>query len=137
MAYFFSALAASALGASLAGASFAGAAFAGAAFGGAAFAACFGAPPDLAGVVILRVARRAALSDGRTITWPPGAPGTAPRMRSRFLSRSTCTTRRFSVVRRWTPMWPDMRRPLNTRPGVWRWPMEPGARCERELPWEA
>ena len=32
-------------------------------------------------------------------------------------------------------MWPDMRLPLNTRPGVWRWPMEPGARCDTELPW--
>ena len=26
------------------------------------------------------------------MTWPPSAPGTAPRIRSRFLSRSTCTT---------------------------------------------
>ena len=34
-------------------------------------------------------------------------------------------------------MWPDMRRPLNTRPGVWRWPIEPGERCESETPWVA
>ena len=33
--------------------------------------------------------------------------------------------RRFSMVRFLTPMWPDMRLPLNTRPGVWRWPIEP------------
>jgi hypothetical protein len=30
------------------------------------------------------------------------------------------------MVRLRTPMWPDMRLPLNTRPGVWRWPIEPG-----------
>ena len=34
-------------------------------------------------------------------------------------------------------MWPDMRLPRNTRPGVWRWPMEPGVRCETETPCEA
>ena len=27
-----------------------------------------------------------------------------------------------------------MRLPGNTRPGVWRWPMAPGARCDSELP---
>ena len=34
-------------------------------------------------------------------------------------------------------MWPDMRLPGNTRPGVWRWPIEPGARCTTEAPCEA
>ena len=34
-------------------------------------------------------------------------------------------------------MWPDMRLPWNTRPGVWRWPMEPGVRCDTETPCEA
>ena len=34
-------------------------------------------------------------------------------------------------------MWPDMCLPGNTRPGVWRWPMEPGERCDSEVPWEA
>ena len=28
------------------------------------------------GAMVLRAARRAALTEGRTITWPPGAPGT-------------------------------------------------------------
>ena len=34
-------------------------------------------------------------------------------------------------------MCPDMRLPGKTRPGVWRWPIEPGARCETELPCDA
>jgi hypothetical protein len=34
-------------------------------------------------------------------------------------------------------MWPDIFLPGNTRPGVWRWPSEPGARCDSELPWVA
>ena len=35
-------------------------------------------------------------------------------------------------------MWPDMRLPGNTRPGVWRWPIEPGrAVRRRESPWLA
>ena len=82
-------------------------------------------------------ARRAAFAAVRTITWPPSAPGTAPRISSRLRSASTRTTFRFSVVARTTPMWPDMRLPGNTRPGVWRWPIEPGARCDSELPCDA
>ncbi len=46
-------------------------------------------------------------------------------------------TFRFSSVRRSPPMRPDMRLPGNTRPGVWRWPIEPGARCTTEAPWLA
>ena len=34
-----------------------------------------------------------------------------------------------------SPMWPDIFLPGNTRPGVWRWPIEPGERCDSELPW--
>ena len=30
-----------------------------------------------------------------------------------------------------------MRLPGNTRPGLWFWPVEPGVRCEIELPWLA
>ena len=30
-------------------------------------------------------------------------------------------------------MWPAIFLPLNTRPGVWHWPIEPGARWEIEL----
>ncbi len=40
-------------------------------------------------------------------------------------------------MRRTAPMWPDIRLPGNTRPGVWRWPIEPGARCTTEAPCEA
>ena len=58
------------------------------------------AAPDCFG----RAARRPALTDGRTSTWPPGAPGTAPRISSRLRAASTSTTRRFSVVRRTAPM---------------------------------
>ena len=86
----------------------------------------------LLGAMLLRFARRAAFTDGRTITWPPSEPGTAPRISSRLRSASISTTFRFSMVRRMTPMWPDMRLPWNTRPGVWRWPIEPGVRCDNE-----
>ena len=84
------------------------------------------------GVIFTRFARRAALTDGRTITSLPAEPGIAPLISSRLRFTSTSTMRSFSVVRRITPMWPDMRLPGNTRPGVWRWPIEPGARCVTE-----
>ncbi len=35
------------------------------------------------------------------------------------------------------PSWPAMRLPGNTRPGSCAWPVEPGALCDRELPWLA
>ncbi len=76
-------------------------------------------------------------SAGRTITVPPAAPGTAPLISSRLRSISTRTTSRFCVVTRSSPMCPDIFLPLNTRPGVWHWPIEPGARCDSELPWLA
>src|SRR5512146_3016370 len=106
------------------------------------FFACFigfadGAEPALVGATVLRSARRAAFRDGRTMTCPPSAPGTAPRTRRRLRSAFTCTILRFSVVRRTTPMWPDILRPLNTRPGVWRWPIVPGERCDTDTPWVA
>src|SRR5690606_7435819 len=74
---------------------------------------------------------------GRTITSPPGAPGTAPLMAIRPRSASTRTTSRFCVVWRTAPMWPAIFLPGYTRPGVCRWPSEPGARCDSELPWVA
>src|SRR5690606_32216935 len=75
-----------------------------------------------------------ALLAGRTITSPPGAPGTAPLTAIRPRSASTRTTSRFCVLWRTGPMWPAIFLPGNTRPGVWRWPIEPGARCDSELP---
>src|SRR5690606_42160230 len=86
----------------------------------------------LFGVMLLRSASRAALTDGRTITSPPSAPGTAPLISSRLRATSISITLRFSVVRRTTPMWPAIRLPLKTRPGVWRMPIEPGARRSEE-----
>src|SRR5690606_25844379 len=79
----------------------------------------------------------APFAAGRTITRPFGAPGTAPLTSSRLRSASTRTTSRFVIVTRVAPMWPAMRLPGNTRPGVCRWPIEPGARCDTELPWLA
>src|SRR5690606_9258864 len=78
-----------------------------------------------------------ALMAGRTSTRPPLCPGTAPLIRMRFRSASTRTTSRFCTVRRTLPMWPDIFLPLNTRPGDWFCPIEPGARCDTELPWVA
>src|SRR5690606_11704465 len=78
-----------------------------------------------------------ALLAGRTITSPPGAPGTAPRTAIRPRSASTRTTSRFCVLCCSAPMWPAIFLPGNTRPGVWRWPIEPGERCDSELPWVA
>jgi hypothetical protein len=63
-----------------------------------------------------------------------GARHRAPDQQQVAFATSTSTTRRFSVVRRSPPMRPDMRLPANTRPGVWRWPIEPGARCVTETP---
>src|SRR5690606_10339012 len=48
-----------------------------------------------------------ALLAGRTITSPPGAPGTAPRTAIRPRSASTRTTSRFCVLCTSAPMWPD------------------------------
>src|SRR5690606_3787101 len=58
---------------------------------------------------------------GRTITSPPGAPGTAPLTAIRPRSASTRTTSRFCVLWRTAPMWPAIFLPGNTRPGLWRW----------------
>src|SRR5690606_1908753 len=78
-----------------------------------------------------------ALLEGRTMTSPPGAPGTAPLTAIRPRSASTFTTCRRCVPCVSEPMWPDIFLPGNTRPGVWRWPIEPGERCDSELPWVA
>src|SRR5690606_11389633 len=81
--------------------------------------------------------RHAPLLVGRTITSPPGAPGTAPLIAIRPRSASTLTTSRPWVLCWTEPMWPDIFLPGNTRPGVCRWPIEPGARCDSEVPWVA
>src|ERR1700685_3671570 len=107
--FFFSALAAP----FAAGAAFA----AGALAAGPPLAAAAGA---LFGINFWRRRRPAALTDGLTMTRPPSAPGTAPLISSKLRGTSISTMRRFSMVRLRTPMWPDMRLPLKTRPGVWR-----------------
>src|SRR5882757_3875172 len=78
----------------------------------------FAATGALFGAKRLRRACATAFKAGRTMTRPPSEPGTAPLINSRLRLTSTSTMRRFSMVRFLTPMWPDMRLPLNTRPGV-------------------
>src|SRR5690606_40006116 len=73
----------------------------------------------------------------RMTTRAPLAPGTAPLTRMRPRSTSTAWTVRFCVVTVSVPMWPAMRRPLKTRPGVAQPPIEPGLRWLRCAPCEA
>ena len=73
----------------------------------------------------------------RTITSPPVRPGMAPLISSTPFSASTLCTNRFCVVTRSLPMRPDIRVPLNTRPGVAQPPIEPGRRCTACAPWLA
>ena len=35
------------------------------------------------------------------------------------------------------PIWPDIFFPFQTLPGVWHWPIDPGALWDKELPWVA
>src|SRR6202040_1058056 len=49
--------------------------------------------------------------------YPPFDPGTLPSTTSRFSSLSTPSIRRLRIVIRTSPMWPDIRMPLNTRDG--------------------
>src|SRR5204863_8740331 len=70
-----------------------------------------------------------------SITRPPRGPGTAPFTATRFFSGSTRTTCRFLTVTRSLPMWPAIRMPLMTRPGVVPEPIEPGARQRSDWPW--
>ncbi len=70
------------------------------------------------------------------MTWPLGARNRAADQQQVALGVDLDDLR-FSIVRRTAPMWPDMRLPGNTRPGVWRWPIEPGARCDTESPCDA
>src|SRR5262249_42737222 len=72
-----------------------------------------------------------------TITTPPLRPVIAPLISSRPFSASTLCTDRFCVVTRSLPIRPDMRMPLNTRPGVAQPPIEPGRRCTACAPCEA
>src|SRR5690606_20376065 len=60
----------------------------------------------LAAVVDGQFHRHAPLLVGRTITSPPGAPGTAPRTAIRPRSASTFTISRPWVLWRTAPMWP-------------------------------
>src|SRR5690606_30183220 len=68
------------------------------------------------------------LTARRIISKPWFGPGTDPSISSRFRSVSTRITFKFWTVTRSFPMWPAMRMPLNTRPGVALDPIEPGAR---------
>src|SRR5690606_37987900 len=78
-----------------------------------------------------------ALLEGRTTTSPAGAPGTAPLIAIMQCYASTMNTCRRCVVCVSAPMWPDFFLPGNTQPGVWRWPIDQGERCDSELPWVA
>ncbi len=73
----------------------------------------------------------------RTVIQPPFAPGTAPSIRIRPRSTSTCATLRLIVVTRSTPMWPGIFLFLKVLPGSWRPPVEPIERCEIDTPCEA
>ena len=77
---------------------------------------------------------RLPLLVGRTITSPPGAPG--PR-RARRSGRARRRPSPPAEVLRGLGFVTHVARHLlarNTRPGVWRWPIEPGERCDSELP---
>src|SRR6185503_2136215 len=78
-----------------------------------------------------------AFTASRTSTQLLSGPGTAPLIRMRPRSASVRTTSRFWVVTRSTPKWPAIFLPLNTRPGSWRWPVEPCERWDTETPWLA
>src|SRR3546814_12512678 len=58
--------------------------------------------------------RNAPLLVGRTITSPPGAPGTAPLIAIRPRSASNFTPSRPWVLCRTEPMWPDILLPAHT-----------------------
>ena len=68
------------------------------------------------------------------MTFEPGAPGIAPLMSRRLFSVSTLITSKFWTVFLTLPIWPAIFLPFQTLPGVWHWPIEPGARWESELP---
>ena len=67
----------------------------------------------------------------------PTDPGIDPCIRMRLSSRSMLSISRFWMVTFLFPICPDIFLPLKTLPGNWHWPIEPGALCERELPWVA
>src|SRR5437870_464394 len=69
-----------------------------------------------------------AFTDFRSITRDPFAPGTAPRINTRFCSSITRTTERCSTVRRAPPMRPGIWWPGHTREGSDDAPIDPGAR---------
>src|SRR6185503_15085240 len=73
----------------------------------------------------------------RTVIQPPLAPGTAPSIRIRPRSTSTCAIFRFSVVMRSWPMWPGIFLFLKVLPGSCRPPVPPIERCETDTPCEA
>src|SRR6185437_9293578 len=77
------------------------------------------------------------LTESRSRTTEPRAPGTAPLTSTSSRSGSADTTSRLRAVTCWPPIRPAMRVPLNTRDGVAQAPMEPGTRWALWFPWEA
>src|SRR5699024_5954174 len=73
----------------------------------------------------------------RTNTTPFFGPGTAPRSSSRPSSGRTLYTVRPYLVTCALPIRPDMRLPVNTRPGVAAPPIAPGLRWVAWVPWLA
>src|SRR5882762_3487098 len=57
--------------------------------------------------------------------YPPFDPGTLPSTTSRFSSLSTPSIRRLRIVIRTSPIWPDIRLPVNTRDGNADEPIDP------------
>ncbi len=51
--------------------------------------------------------------------------------------RPTLKTKQFCTVRLYPPMRPGSFLPLNTFPGSWHCPMDPGRRCASEAPCDA
>ena len=75
-----------------------------------------------------------SLIDGVTFTKEPIDPGTAPFIKSKLSSKSIFSISRFWTVVFLSPIWPAIFFPLNTLPGNWHCPIEPGALWARELP---
>src|SRR5581483_1001971 len=67
-------------------------------------------------------------------TIPPDGPGTAPLRARRLRAGSMASTSKFLTVTRALPIWPAMRVPFRTRPGVVPAPEEPSARQRSDWP---
>ncbi len=88
-------------------------------------------------VIAILPALDGALTELRSTTTLPRAPGTAPLTRTSSRSASAETTSRLRAVTWVPPIWPAMRVPLKTRDGVAQAPMAPGTRWLRWFPCEA